>query len=196
MFHTRVWNIWRYTIVKMKPGCAKKPLFCYCRFRHITIHIPALGNVDKFIYSNANTRFVILNHMVFTPKCGTFDGRLWYKPWFSMVQMFTLRGINIGVRKSLGRYAKDFGEVRQRLWGGVPKTLGSQTLYHTAPYFVPSGIILCTMRRGAINGIAPQQKKDSTRKVKSFSVVDIYVLFLQSLSKNRLNQFATIVVGI
>ena len=135
-----------------------------------------------------------------------------------MVQMFTLRGINIGVRKSLAgiakvfggigerlshdmpksleRYAKDFGEVRQRLWGGVPKTLGSQTLYHAAPCFVPSGIILCTMRRGAINGVAPQQKKDSTFRVKSFSVVDIYVLFLQSLSKNRFNQFATIVVGI
>jgi len=135
-----------------------------------------------------------------------------------MVQMFTLCGINIGVPKSLGRYAKDFGEVCQRLWGGTPKTLGRyakdfgkvcqrlwevkhctmrlHTLYHAAPYFVPSGIILCTMRRGAINGVAPQQKKDSTRKVKSFSVVDIYVLFLQSLSKNRLNQFATIVVGI
>ena len=76
-----------------------------------------------------------------------------------MAQMFTLRGINIGVRKSLGRYAKDFGEVRQRLWGGMPKTLGSQTLCHAAPYFVPSGITHCTMRRGAINGIAPHKKR-------------------------------------
>ena len=141
----------------------KKQLFCYCRFRHITIHIPALGNVDKFIYSNANTRFVILNHMVALHECGTFDGRLWYKPWFSMVQMFTLRGINIGVRKSLGRYAKDFGEVCQRLWGGTPKTLGRyakdfgevcqrlwgvkhctmrlHALYHRASYFVPCGVV-------------------------------------------------------
>ena len=113
-----------------------------------------------------------------------------------MVQTFTLRGIDLVSPKSLGRYAKDFGEVRQRLWLILRKSFAVQMLYHAAPYFVPSGIILCTMWRGAINRVAPQQKKDSTRKVKSFSVVDIYVLFLQSLSKNRLNQFATIVVGI
>ena len=91
-----------------------------------------------------------------------------------MVQMFALRGINIGVRKSLA----------------------GQMLYHGASSIVPSGIIHCTMRRGAINGIAPHKKKDLTFRVKSFSVVDIYVLFLQSLTKNRLNQFTTIVVGI
>ena len=54
--------------------------FLEVAFRHITIHIPALGNVDKFIYSNANTRFVILNRRVALHECGTFDGRLWYEP--------------------------------------------------------------------------------------------------------------------
>ena len=80
-----------------------------------------------------------------------------------MVQMFTLRGINIGVRKSLAgiakvfggigerlshglpksleRYAKDFGEVCQRLWGVKHCTMRLHTLYHRASYFVPCGVV-------------------------------------------------------
>ena len=79
-----------------------------------------------------------------------------------MVQMFALYGANLISPKSLGRYAKVFGEVRQRLWGGVPKSLGSQTLYHAAPYFVPSGIIHCTMRRGAIYHAATKFVADNS----------------------------------
>ena len=97
-----------------------------------------------------------------------------------MVQTFKLRGANLISPKSLGRYAKVFGEVRQRLWGGVPKSLGSQTLYHAAPYFVPSGIIHCTMRRGAINGIAPHKKKDLTFRVKSFFLLWVYMFYFSN----------------
>ena len=39
-----------------------------------------------------------------------------------MAQMFALRGINIGVRKSLAGIAKDFGRCRERLSHGLPKT--------------------------------------------------------------------------
>ncbi len=64
--------------------------------------------------------------------------------------------------------AKDFRMVCQRLWLILRKTLVGQMLYHGAYSIVPSGIIHCTMRRGAINGIAPHKKKDLTFRVKSF----------------------------
>ena len=67
-----------------------------------------------------------------------------------MVQMFALRGINIGVRKTLADAAKDFRMICQRLSLILRKTLAGQMLYHGASSIVPSGIIHCTMRRGAI----------------------------------------------
>ena len=96
-----------------------------------------------------------------------------------MVQTFTLRGIDLVSPKSLGRYAKDFGEVRQRLWLILRKSFAVQMLYHAAPYFVPSGIILCTMWRGAINRVAPQQKRIRPERSNPF-LLWIYMFYFSN----------------
>ena len=71
-----------------------------------------------------------------------------------MAQTFTLRGINIGVRKSFANAAKVFRKVCERLSLILRKSLAWQMLYHRASYIIPYSIMYYTFEHRTINHIA------------------------------------------
>ena len=84
-----------------------------------------------------------------------------------MAQMFTLRGINIGVRKSFANVAKVFGKVCQRLSLILRKSLAWQMLYHRASYIIPYSIMYYTFEHRTINHIARKFITDKGNKIPS-----------------------------
>ena len=84
-----------------------------------------------------------------------------------MAQMFTLRGINIGVRKSFAALAKVFRKVFQSLWLILPKSLAWQILYHRASYIIPYSIMYYTIEHRTINHIARKFIADKGDKITS-----------------------------
>ena len=84
-----------------------------------------------------------------------------------MVQTFTLRGINIGVRKSFANAAKVFRKIFQSLWLILPKSLAWQILYHRASYIIPYSTIYYTIEHRTINHIARKFITDKGNKISS-----------------------------
>ena len=84
-----------------------------------------------------------------------------------MVQTFTLRGINIGVRKSFANAAKVFRKVFQRLSQYQRKSLEWQMLHHRASYIIPYSIMYYTFEHRTINHIARKFIADKGDKITS-----------------------------
>ena len=84
-----------------------------------------------------------------------------------MVQTFTLRGINIGVRKTFAALAKDFRKVFQSLSLILRKSLAWQMLYHRASYIIPYSIMYYTFEHRTINHIARKFIADKGDKIPS-----------------------------
>ena len=82
-----------------------------------------------------------------------------------MAQTFTLRGINIGVRKSFANAAKVFRKVFQRLSLILRKSLEWQMLHHRASYIIPYSIMYYTFEHRTINHIARKFIADKGDKI-------------------------------